>query len=245
MTEEYEYALCCEKPTVVDIEGYYVLVFQRNPELETVFVKEYRNVFELLSLGKKMEGTACVVPEWKLPAGSGSQIVEYRGRRIRFSKTRLGILRCLLLKGSPATFHEIAMAGWEEPTDIECLVSMFVSFHSIQNKRRIVMFLLKRKDNNQVFHIGKKHVVAFVCHSLKAAEQAVQRVKRWFGVECVVSDVTQSELSGWYFLAYRNGRKYGPESDVSVVCRNVEDALVFSGRILYNTRKMVSPVPVA
>jgi hypothetical protein len=144
MTNVCEYALCREKPTVLEIAGCYIVVFQRDREQENSFAENHAKLFERLLRDKKIEGVAHVVPEWRLPVESGAQIVEYCGRRIRFSRTRLAILRCLLLAGGSVTFEEIAMEGWGEPTDVDTMSDTFYQFNRFFAANDIPKFIRRR-----------------------------------------------------------------------------------------------------
>ena len=107
------------------------------------------------------------------------------------------------------------------------------------------MFVLRRKDDNRLFSLGNdEQSVSFICHDRKTAEKAVRQVRETYAVECVAEKADPSEISGFWFLAYRNGRKYGPESGVSVVCCNQSVAAYCAGNLRETIRKIVKPIPV-
>jgi hypothetical protein len=106
------------------------------------------------------------------------------------------------------------------------------------------MFVLRRKDDRRIFSIGDGQSVSLICRDQAAAEKAVRKVRKQFGVECAAEQANKSEFSGFWFLVYRNGRKYGPESGVSVICCNESVASYCAGNLRESSGKIVRPVPV-
>ena len=108
------------------------------------------------------------------------------------------------------------------------------------------MFVLRRKDDNRIFSIGNgEQPVSFICFDRKVAEKAVRQVRETYEVECVAEKADPSEVSGFWFLAYRNGRKYGSESGVSVICCNKSVAAYCAGNLRETIGKIVRPIPVS
>ena len=134
----YEFALCSTKPTIVEIAEFFVVVFQPSSELERSFAERHHDLFDLLLRGRR---DVCDAPEWKLPDDSRSRIVEYRGKRVRISKTRIGILKCLLLSGGPVPYPEIARAGWGRPTDPDVVQFTIYQFNKFFEKHGIPKFI--------------------------------------------------------------------------------------------------------
>jgi hypothetical protein len=105
------------------------------------------------------------------------------------------------------------------------------------------MFVLRRKDNNRVFRLGEGVSVAFACRNMLAAKKAVAVVKEQYGVDCVPYKIEQPEMSKYWFLAYRNNHRIGPERGIFVICGSEAESLHFAGNLQKNAGKVVRPVP--
>jgi len=110
------------------------------------------------------------------------------------------------------------------------------------------MFVIRRKDDNRIFCLGAAGQMAFVCFDRDAAEKAVQRIREntgeEFGVDCFYEPIDRTDMRNFCFLAYRNGRKFGPESGVAVICRSEAVAAYCAEHLLRHVGKVVRPVPV-
>ena len=99
------------------------------------------------------------------------------------------------------------------------------------------MFVLRRKDNNRVFRLGEGVSVAFACRNMLAAKKAVAVVKEQYGVDCVPYKIEQPEMSKYWFLAYRNNHRIGPERGIYVLCGTVRHMVVRKGIITITEKK--------
>ena len=97
-----EFVVCRSEPTVACVGGVWVLVFQRDAPLTTLFAEETKSSCELLAVriaqfvGKRLD------LEWTLPENPESRMIEYMGVPTRYSKTRFGILKAFIMTNGKA-----------------------------------------------------------------------------------------------------------------------------------------------
>lgn len=124
-----EIAVCRTRPTVTEMGDLYMVAYQRDATLTAMVAEQTWKSCE--QTGKQISHfiEKRFELEWKLPENYDEvsddpkkRVIEYLGVPTRYSKTRYGIMKAIILaKGKRVSYDVVSMAGWGAIIDKEVL----------------------------------------------------------------------------------------------------------------------------
>jgi len=173
-----EFVVCRDRPAVVEVPDGFVVMYCRDCHLTILLAEENKRINKLLGKASSCETEPAArsrpqparnrkpseddesrnVRKWKLPDNETSRIIAYYGRPVKFSRTRFGVMRTLILAGGRhVSYEDVAVAGWGEPTDrqtIEATVYQLNKFLESEGTAEFVScrdghLLLTDHENNR------------------------------------------------------------------------------------------------
>ena len=114
MNNVSELVICREKPEIVEFAGNFFVLMKRDISLTALFLENAKIISDMFVSKIEDFSESIIDSEWKLPDDPDSQVIEYRGLPVKYSKIRFGVLKAMILGENKPVAHEtLCQHGWK------------------------------------------------------------------------------------------------------------------------------------
>jgi len=117
-----ELVFCREEPVFQHFGDFYVVYVKRDITLTMLHSERLKMIGNMFTERIDDLVIPTIDPDWELPVSPHSRTIKYRGIALKYSPTRFGVMKAIILaQGQPATYEDLCLHGWGKSVKMVCV----------------------------------------------------------------------------------------------------------------------------